>query len=149
MSLTQNTQPTNPGHLLRQSSGHVSTLIHRARHLEQLTTELQNYIRPPLSQHCAVTNFNTETLVLHTDSPVWATQLRYRSPDILKYMQGQRGLETLRTVRIRVLLPDSGPRNRRSQRMAISPATAKLLRDVAASIPDPVLRSALLRLSRH
>ncbi len=149
MSPTSTIRPTDLGHLLGRSSGHIRALVHRARHLQQLTTKLQNYIKPPLSHHCAVTNINNEVLILHADSPVWAARLRYRIPDIQKYMQDQCGLKTLHSIRIRVLLPECGSRNQNARRMKITPDTARLLRKVAASVPDPMLRSVLLRLSRH
>lgn len=132
---------------LSGNSGLGQLVQHSAR-LRELEHKLVDHLGPPLDQHCRIANYADTTLTLHTDSPAWAAKLRFITPDILNYMRSRCHLHNIRTVRIRVLLPDSNPVSA-PRHLKLSHTAADHLRSVALSMTDEGLHQSLLRLSEH
>lgn len=134
--------------ILRQ---HSSALLSHVARLKDLNEQLGRQLPAPLGKHVTVANVHQDTLVLNTASPVWASRLRYLTPAILDFVRSRPGFETLRSVRVRISMPDSAAPVRHSRSpLRPSQASAAHLRHVGESIPDPALRAALMRLAdRH
>ena len=136
--------------ILRERSSALCGLLRHAAQLKDLDEQLGRQLPAPLNQHVMVANVHQDTLVLNTGSPVWASRLRYLTPAILEFARGRPGLETLRSVRVRVSLPETvAATDRRRSPQRPSRASAEHLRLVAETTADPAVRSALLRLAGH
>lgn len=116
--------------------------------LNQVQACLERILPDDLGPHYRATAILGDSLILHAESPAWATRLRYLIPDMLAALSGMPDLRDIRSIRIRTV-PHSPPATGEKPHRTLSADTAKLLRDVAGSIQDPKLRATLLRLSRH
>ncbi len=126
-------------------------LAHLFKHsldIIQLGDAIKNRIGAPLNKHFCVANFSPETLVILADSAVWATRLRFRTAEILRIARNCPGLKDLQTVRIRVN-PLPVEDTNREEPAHMSPATSRLLKEVAENTNDPDIKAALLKLSGH
>ena len=126
-----------------------SRLVYQARTLMALDALLQQLLPDPLKAHCRVLAVREESLVLAADSPVWAARLRFHAPQLVKQL---RHLETvkLRTIRIRVRPPErSIPAEYRKTTMQCSSNSQAALRQVAETVSDPGLKTALRRLANR
>ncbi len=122
-------------------------LGHLARMLQQqqsLLDQIRQLLPKPLQQHCIHARISGARLVLHTDSPVWGTRLRFHAPQILQ--AARRQAPNLNKLDIRIFLPDS-IRPDRKPLGSLPEKTAALLRQLADSIDDQAIRAALKRLS--
>lgn len=133
---------------MRPADHHLaSRLLDQARLLQAMTFSLRQYLAAPLAQHCWVAAPRDRILVLVTDGPVWATQLRYQQREILKVLNTEFRLQ-LNRVRIRIGPPPTpDPAARPGPRL--SAEAARVLESAAASIEDPGLSAAMRRLARH
>lgn len=103
---------------------------------------------PVLAGHLHVANMSTDTITIYTDSQAWATKLRFQTSEIINITRQATGLSGLISVRIKVspaLTAAVKPAPEKS--VLMSPATSRLLAKVAASIDDPALQAAILKLS--
>lgn len=136
--------------LLEDKHSVLGKLCQHAEYLSHLEKKLCLFLDSPLSSHCSVANFINETLILHSDSAAWAAKLRYNVPVILNFMQNECNLNTLKTIRIKIKLPDSstqpGPVRRKP---AISSASALFINQAAATMLDDDLRLSLLKLVKN
>jgi len=136
--------------LLNGRSSALGGLIRHAAQLKDLNEHLGRELPAPLNQHVTVANVYQDTLVLNTGSPVWAARLRYLTPSILDSVRCRPGYSTLRSVRVRISLPEPiTVAERSSSPCRPSRASADNLRHAAEGTADPGVRSALLRLADH
>lgn len=134
--------------ILNDCSETLTALSTHTTHIQQLQNHIRSELGHPLSDHLSVVNFNQQTLTIHTDSPAWAAKLRFNIQNILKIARQKCGLTELRSVRVKVIIPefDTPATNRR---LSISEDTAHMILKTSESINDDSLRTALLRLSKH
>ena len=138
--------PTSIGRLLAGKT--CARLLATAQHLQQLTHAVAESLPEPLNQHCVAAGIQDQTLILVTDSAAWSLRLRYHAPDIFRHLERRHGLK-LRTVRVKIHPLQISRIQRRPRRLVLSKQNGELMRQTAASLRDPALKSALLRLSRH
>jgi len=131
--------------LLNENSEILSALCIRASKISGLQKTLHDKIGPPLSEHLTVANFNNQSLTIHTDSPAWASRLRFSIPVILDAVRHIRGLENLHSIRIKVALADNTKKTT-ARKLSLSDETIQLIKNTAQSTNDNNLRAALLRL---
>ena len=109
-----------------------------------LLAKVRRLLPDDLATHCAAAQLHGPQLVLHTDSPVWATRLRYLAPQVLSLLRSD--FPSLSEVKIRVLIPRPAARPpRRPARK--SDVAAAIIHDSALDTKPEPLRDALLRLS--
>jgi len=65
-------------------SGVLHPLNQQSQFLKRLDKICKDSLPTPLNQHCHVANLRDKTLVIHTDSSLWATRLRLFVP-VLKH----------------------------------------------------------------
>jgi len=133
---------------LSDSCSNLGQLIQHGARLRELECQLTAHLGPPLNRHCRIANYANNTLTLHTDSPGWAAKLRFITPDILNFMRNNCHLSEIKTVRIRIMIPDTKP-VKTSKHLALSQTTAGHIKEVASSMSDEGLRQSLFRLSEH
>jgi hypothetical protein len=139
--------PLQINNLLGRSQ--YSRLVSRTRILVALETLLQELLPEPLKAHCHLLAIRDETLVLAADSPVWAARLRFHTPQLVKQLNRSQTVK-LRTIRIRVRPPERrAPAECRKATVHRSKNSTAALQQVAQTVSDPGLKSALLRLANR
>lgn len=139
-------KPVSISSLANTQSEILKALFARTAQITALQQKIQNELDPPLREHLFVADFDSSALTLYTDSPAWAAKLRYNIPVITRIAQVSCGLTELRSVRIKVVLPETDTTSTK-RKIKLSDQTKQLIRETIESTKDPQLRSALLRLS--
>lgn len=142
-------QPRQFGYYLSDEESHLATLCRHVEFLTGLEKKLQEQLSDPLRSHCKVANISNKTLVLHADSAVWATRLRYCTPEILRFMQTECNLTTLKTIRIKVKPAAHQHSHKVQEKPLLSAETSDLIRHAANSLTDMDLRNSLHNIARH
>jgi len=88
--------------LIANPSSILYRLLQHSQTLEQLDNRLQASLPIPLQQHCYIANLRNNTLVVHTDSSLWATRLRYLTPELLYRWQQEKSMPTIDKIEIRI-----------------------------------------------
>ncbi len=88
--------------LIAYPSGFLSGLLHHCDVLKQLDKIMLSSLPVPLNQHCRVANFRHKILVIHTDSSIWASRLRYMTPELLCQWQQNRAMPSIEQIEIKV-----------------------------------------------
>ncbi|NNG13671.1 MAG: DUF721 domain-containing protein [Gammaproteobacteria bacterium] len=119
-----------------------------------LNNELLGLVRKqlsgPSSLHCVNAQLQHDTLIVHVDSPAWATKLRFQLGGLLANLRKVPSLNGLQQVQVRVLpgaekkLLGSVPSSAR-----LSEESAELIRNLASAISDDALRASWLRLAKN
>ena len=119
-----------------------------------LNNELLGLVRKqlsgPSSLHCVNAQIQHDTLIIHVDSPAWATKLRFQLGGLLANLRKVPSLNGLQQVQVRVLpgaekkLLGSVPSSAR-----LSEESAELIRNLASAISDDALRASWLRLAKN
>lgn len=122
--------------------------LERARQLHQLSSLITQCLDPAIAQHCQLANVRGDTLVIQSDSPGWASKLRYLGPQIINCLQQHQRLRAIKRIKVRVA-PLAQPIERSVRRMQLSPENAQLIDSLADSITDQALGAALRRLASH
>jgi hypothetical protein len=115
------------------------------RSQKNLLADVRRCLPADLSPHCLHARLRVDTLVLHTDSPVWATRLRYLAPQLASVLAVE--YPALREVKIRLLVAPAdhaSPQNsaRHSDR------AAEIIHSSAGHANSEALRTALHRLGK-
>lgn len=130
-------------------SGRLADLRARAAELREMDTLLAELLPAPLNAHCRILSIRHTILVLAADSPVWAARLRFHAPQLKKQLAGQLPGKRC-TIHVRVRPPETVPPPQppkpvtRPGRQGVA-----ALQQVARSISDPELKTALLRLANR
>lgn len=109
-----------------------------------LLAEVRQCLPVDLANHCLAAQFHEQRLVLHTDSPVWATRLRYLATEITSLLRPR--YPTLQTVSIKMLVPQQR-RSKKTRSAKKSDIAAAIIHETAVETKHPQLRDALQRLS--
>lgn len=112
---------------------------------QTLLAAIRNLLPADLAAHCVAARLAGDRLVLHSDSPVWASRLRFLSNELRSLLQ--QDCPSLRDIKIR-LFPASPNRERHRNPPHYSHAAAADVTETARHTEDPDLRDALERLAR-
>ncbi|MBF8268334.1 MAG: hypothetical protein HW386_43 [Gammaproteobacteria bacterium] len=140
--------PATINDFLSSRSQSLSKLVGQVSRILICQSRLRSELGPPLSEHLHVANYSNDSLMLHTDSPAWASRLRFNIQNILNIVRQNCGLNELKSVRIKVVIQntDSEPVKRMN---CLSQSTTKLIENTARSIKDHKLRTSLFNLAKH
>ena len=125
--------------LLRQIDREISAQ-------SQLLKAIQRHLPADLASHCVAARLVDERLILHTDSPVWASRLRFLSGQLVILLQND--FPALRNVKIK-LRPKEQTRTPRKHAPRLSAAGADAVISTAAHTTSAPLKHALERLGRR
>ena len=126
-------------------------LLARSKNLDALSHLLMQLLPLECSGHFQVASIRQRSLILVCESPAWATRLRQLSPEIIRLLNQHE--YPFQHVEIKTRLqsmPDLQPKdiNHAAVKRHLSESASKLLASTSASIADPSLRDALLKLSQ-
>ena len=109
-----------------------------------LLAEIRRLLPGELADHCVAARLRGNALVLHADSAVWATRLRFLAAQLLKLLRTEH--PTLQEIRVKLLV--SRTALKRPPAVARhSNVGAAIIHDTAVDTKHPALREALERLS--
>ena len=135
--------------LLKADTSTIGRLIQHIEFLKSLEHKLLSFLDPPLTKHCTIANYANDTLILHTDTPVWASRIRYITPQILPFMQNECGLAALKTIRIKAIPARFPNTNSPDNSWKLEEHTANFIKQAAAATTDEPLRQSLQKISTH
>jgi hypothetical protein len=141
-------QPLAIRDLLTVRSGPLSGLHARIAQSLDCQRRLRENLGPPMSEHLHVVNIRDNTLTLYTDSPAWASRLRFNIQNILDIARQHCGLDKLNAIRIKVMIQNSEIKPVKRAKPC-SDRTAKLIESTAQSMPDQKLRLSLSNLAKR
>jgi hypothetical protein len=136
------------GDIANSNNDILASLYKRSLAIIELQESIRLELGPPLNQHLYVANFSPDTIIIFTDSPAWASKLRFHTAGILGIAKNKLGFKDLETVRIRIN-PMLITATRSEKAITMSPVTTQLLRRVAENINDTKLRTSLFQLSKN
>lgn len=130
----------------------MERLIQRGSQLLRVDKLVRSLLGSAFGEHCRVANIKGNCLLLHVDSTVWATRIRYQLPELLRNMQQTEQLKQISEIQLRVQPQerDASPAKLTPTRKAVMSRDAALcVQECASSIADDQLRSALQRLAKR
>jgi hypothetical protein len=134
---------------MQRSKSHVAKLILQTKQLSELNHIFHAYLPAYLHAHASLAKLDSEGWVVQTDSPVWATRLRYILPSLQKPLSEKLNFQ-VPAPRIRVAPPAIPlPPPPRARRMTITHNTAKVLEGAARNLTDRRLGAVMARLAAH
>lgn len=136
---------TKFNHLVTGSGG-LNGMLEHARALGQLREQLARQLPADLNEGWQLARLDRELMVVTVDSPARATRLRYGQAALLHAALAATGTRP-RTLKVKVAPAVRKPRP--GERRELSAEVGELLSSTAASVEDPRLRRALLKLARH
>ncbi len=93
------------GQLLANSYGFLCQLSQHSQMLERVDKLFQDSLPIPFYPHCHVANLREQTLIVHTDSSLWATRLRLIIPELLPLWRKNQSMPTINKVIVQVRPP--------------------------------------------
>lgn len=129
--------------------GHLKQLTARAARLGELEDLVRGTLPAALRRHVHLAAIRDGCLVLLADGPAWATQLRYRTPEILTSLPAEPEFDGVRSIRVRTARAGLAPATPAPRRERPGQAAIAALEAQADSTADPRLRAALRRLATH
>jgi len=123
--------------------------LERAQLLQKFSSELQQFLQPPLSQHVHFANIRDNMAIITVDDATWLTGVRYEAPAILQFIKQNLGLNDLRKIHFKVAFSHEAPEPPKRQRLSMSQQTSKLLLNTSEGISDPDLKTALKQLAKQ
>jgi len=148
-STTRSRMPKSPLPLRNYLTGTktLRSLIAETSRQARLLAQVKAEIPAPLDEHLLAVLLNARRLVIYTDSPAWCSRFRFVSRSLRERLL-RKGLALDKVVvRVMIVASPLPARNRSARKLTAD--NAALLNQVADSISDPLLSSALQRLARH
>ena len=152
-TLPQHCKTSNPllavGEYLQRPQGRCSQLTAKTHNLSRLNQIFKAYLPPHLHDHATLARLDSSGWIVQTDSPAWATRLRYLLPNLQKPLAEHLGIQ-IPAPRIRIAPPAvPAPPPPPARRMVMTDKAVSVLEGAARNLPDRRLSEAMLRLARH
>jgi len=143
-------RPKTLDKFLNSSNPELEVLVTHARRLRRLQGQYQQAVGEDLARNCQVANFRGELLTLSCQSAAWATRAKMEKHQLLVALRASEGFSQLQEVEF-ITRPTLQPIDNKEiiSKIPMSVESAKSLSQMAESISDPALRTALQRLARH
>lgn len=142
--------PTSINTLLSiHSDSRLEQLVKHSQKIQQLSALIKDYLPPPISNHCYVSNIRNNILYLCTDSPVWTMKTHYLTGNLLMHLRKKQGMHHLVTVQVRTRPGRFQKQEIKTPRKPISKNTATLISSIAKYSCHPKLKKALHNLVLH
>ncbi len=126
----------------------ISRLILHSYSLLRFQSIMRSKLNSPESEHIYLASVSEDTAILYTDSPAWASKLRFKTQQLIDIFSNIPDFPKIKTIRIKVS-PTLYIEQEENTPINLTPKTSKFLEEIADNMNDPELKSALLRLSKH
>ncbi len=127
----------------------LQDLIQKAQQNSQLLILIRELCPEKIKSHLVSAQSENQMLILMTDSPAWASQLRFLSSQLLQKLKKQHYF--FKKIIIKVSLqkvPVQNSSNTQSVKK-LSKETSHIIQQTANMIGHPQLKKALMNLSRY
>ena len=142
--------PTKLGHFLAEITAKHLVAPSDPQRLDALRSAWRLTAGVPLAEHATPVLYREGVLLLHVDSSIWLSKLRYERALLMERLQAQAIFADLREIKARLASseppPPGAPKRKRAPLSRIACASLKAAAD---STTDPALSVALERLSKH
>ena len=100
--------------------------------------------------HCVNAQRQDTTLIIHVDSPVWASKLRFQLTSLLTKLRKTSSLKDLQQIQLRILPAAKDKAFAKPPAPSLlSEESAEMIRDLANGISDDTLRASWLKLAKN
>jgi len=134
--------------VLSHQEGALSHLMQNAHMFNALLELAHESLPQELSEHVVGVFWQERNLILQIDQAVWATQLRFYEPTILKVFQENMPHLQLQRTLVKIVPKPLDPEKRKLQMSKLSKENALQMRELSEHIESPELADALKRLSQ-
>ena len=131
-------------HLL-QDKPTLNHLEHEISAQRALLAEIRRFLPGVLASHCVSARLHGQRLVLHTDSPDWASRLRFLATELISVLENSG--RSLREIKIKQL-PARIQGSKRLNPAHRSRTAGDIVAESAQHVESAALREALQRLSQ-
>ncbi|MCK5898691.1 MAG: DUF721 domain-containing protein [Methylococcales bacterium] len=107
---------------------------------------IKKSVTKPLGEHILHCTISNDMLLIYTDTALWASQLHFYQPTILKALN-LNNFSTLKSLRIKIISPKTSQKNNVSLERP-SEKNIALVRHCSDSMQDEKLKKVLLKLSQ-
>lgn len=141
-------QPNTINQLLSLGSGMLNRITRKSRQNINLLKTIQSLLPATLADECYSISSSDHRLIIYTSSPAWSSKLRFQLPSIQQTLASKHGLD-ISDISVRTLSDTPGPALdvKEIKRCQLSEKSAQNISTTAASIVDPSLKDALLKLA--
>jgi hypothetical protein len=136
------------GDRLRHPKARLAKLLEKATYLAEINRIFRAYLPLHLRPHARIVTLDAEAWTVQTDSPAWATRLRYCLPTLQRQLSDELTFAVPR-LRVRIAPTSVEPPPPPPRRLELSRQAGNVLSEAANSLQDPELSNALKRLARH
>jgi len=132
---------------LRRQKGRLAHLVAESDRLVRINQVFNAYLPPHLHEHARLAAIGDDAWVIQTDSPAWATRLRYVLPS-LRNQLSQHLKTDVPQLKLRIK-PTAVAAEPPTRRLNITSTSASVIEGAAEAVNDERLGAALLRLAGH
>lgn len=118
-------------------------LIQSANHL------FQSMLPEELAPYCRLINIVFDTVVVETSNANIATRIRYMTRELTSSLRYHDFLRNIRKIKVKLHTPQPKQQQPKRHVNPISQSSSQIIRESAQSITNPVLKGALLKLSKN
>lgn len=136
-----------PTALLRDAKP-LKALFGEAQRLARLQSLLESQLQPAARPHCRIASWRDGCLLLIITDGHWATRLRYQQPRLVRQLRGLEEFANLSRILFKVQ-PLANQQRDAGHGLQLSRTASTHLEETAATVENPALREALLRLANR
>ena len=129
----------------------IGQLQLKAKRLHQLNKIFQSALPEFLTNHITLATLKDGMLVAFADSPIWATNMRYETPDVLNKLKQLNNFPEIHEIRV-IQGRTAGAQVtnvKKEQAQFVSESVKNLLTDQASTLKNRKLQDALHRLAKN
>jgi len=126
----------------------IAALLPGIERNAELVRVVRRMLPKPLADQCLHASLEDDILVLFTASPVWATRLRFFTPNLLRSLPEPWGRAAGCRVRIQPISEPPNATGVKPRPSRLTASTVAHLLDAAESVKDEDIAAALRRLAK-
>lgn len=127
----------------------LGAIKNKAAQLSHLNSLLHAQLETSLTQCCRVANFRENILIIEINSSAWATRLRYLIPELLQKLRREKEFHRLQEIKWYIRPAESEYKKKPTKSIKLSEGSSKLIAETAEHISNPMLQTALKKLTSH
>ena len=132
-----------------QTRQKLRSLIQQAQQNTQLLEIVRKMLPDKISAHCIAARDKAGILILTTDSPAWASQLRFTSPMLLKKLTKNNFIYQKALIKVNLQMEGHRIIGKNHKTEQLSKESARYITDCVDTVKNKALKKALLKLSQN
>lgn len=137
-----------PKKMINVDCDSIRKLLDISGSIQLMTDRVRRLVAYPENQHIRWATPSKLGIIVWTDSPAWASRLRFHSAALAAQLMQLEGFDSVRHVMVKVMPPELPPSTAK-QRVELSIESAEALWACADHVADANLSAALRRLAAH